>query len=75
MTETYLSGPVRVGQSVLADYDEERNGSLLGVSDEGSAAAVIVKAAQECAKAKAAGRATPDMVGLVLDGERMTKRR
>jgi len=57
---------------LLADYDEQRNGPLLGVSDEGSAAGVIVQAAQACAKARAAGRATPGIVGLIIDGERMT---
>lgn len=56
----------------LGEYDAQRYGPLLGISDEGSAADVIVRAAQECAKVRAAGRATPDVVGLIIDGERMT---
>ncbi len=56
----------------LADYNEQRYGPLLGVSDEGSAAGVIARAVQECAKARAVGGATPDVVGLIIDGERMT---
>lgn len=56
----------------LDDYDSEHYGPLLGVSDEGSAVGEIVRAAQQCAKAVAAGSHDPRVVGLIVDGERMT---
>lgn len=53
-------------------YDEKRFGPLLGVSDEGSAAEVIVRAALASAKAKALDAFDSVAVGVMVDGERMT---
>lgn len=65
-SESHETGPL------LESYDAERFGPLLGVSDEGSAAEVIVAAGGASAKARAAGRLEPATIGLILDGERMT---
>jgi len=56
----------------LDHYDEKRFGPLLGVSDEGSAAEVIVRAALDSAKAKALDPFDSAAVGVMVDGERMT---
>lgn len=56
----------------LDDYDSDRYGPLLGVSDDGSAVAEVVRAAQASAKAQAANSSDPDIIGLIVDGERMT---
>ena len=55
----------------LEDYDHARFGPVLGVSDEGSAAATIAAAAYASAKALAHGDPDPLVVGMILDGERM----
>jgi hypothetical protein len=55
----------------LEEYDHARFGPVLGVSDEGSAAATIAAAAYASAKATAHGAADPMVVGMILDGERM----
>lgn len=56
----------------LDTYDAARHGPLLGVSDEGSAAKVIADAAYASAKASASDRPGPAVVGVIIDGERMT---
>jgi hypothetical protein len=56
----------------LEHYDAERFGPILGVSDVGSGVAEIVRAADASAKAAAAGTSAPDVVGVIVDGERMT---
>jgi hypothetical protein len=55
----------------IEDYDSERFGPMLGVSDEGSAAPTIARAAHASAKAKALGNADESCVGVIIDGERM----
>src|SRR5271154_2381437 len=55
----------------LEHYDAERFGPILGVSDVGSGVAEIVRAADASAKAAAATSAL-DVVGVIVDGERMT---
>jgi hypothetical protein len=56
----------------LEHYDAERFGPILGVSDVGSGVAEIVRAADASAKAAAACTRAPDVVGVIVDGERMT---
>jgi hypothetical protein len=56
----------------LAGYDAQRYGSLLGVSDEGSAVATIIEATYASAKAVAAGGQDPEVLELIVDGERMS---
>ena len=56
---------------LLSEYDCDQFGPLFAVSDEGSAARVIVDAALSSAKA-AAGLSNPLSLGVILDGERMT---
>lgn len=58
----------------LKDYDHNRYGPFLGVSDEGSAAAAIREAGLESPKARALAKPalpTPLAVGLALDAERL----
>jgi hypothetical protein len=59
-------------QGPLARYDSNLFGPLFAVSDEGSAGPAIVGAAYQSAKARAFAAAGPDVVGVALDGERMT---
>ena len=56
----------------LEKYDCLRYGPLLGVSDEGSAAKIIADAAYLSAKAKASSAPSATIVGMIVDGERMT---
>lgn len=56
----------------LEEYDSERYGPLLGVSDEGSAAEVIATAAHASAKITALGVPDAMTAGVIIDGERMT---
>lgn len=70
----YLGGDSERSQSSLRDYDHERYGPFLGVSDEGSAADEIRKAAFESPKAEALRKPslhTPLIVGLAVDAERL----
>jgi len=61
-----------VTTKVLEAYDNKRFGPILGVSDEGSAAKTIAKAAYKSAKAIAMGDDADGMcVGMIIDGERM----
>jgi hypothetical protein len=55
----------------LRDYDAERYGPFLGVSDEGSAAAAIADAARATPKARALGEPDPLKVGVAHDVERL----
>ena len=67
-----LGGEGDVRGPSLKDYDPERFGPYLGVSDEGSAAGVIRRAALDSPKAKALGGAVnPLAVGVALDAERL----
>ncbi|MFZ2053100.1 MAG: hypothetical protein WAU81_02775 [Candidatus Aminicenantales bacterium] len=55
----------------LRDYDSGRFGPYLGVSDEGSAAGAILKAALNSPKVRALGEIDPMSVGVALDAERL----
>jgi hypothetical protein len=60
-----------MSKELLAEYDSDQYGPLFAVSDEGSAAPVILDAALSSAKA-ATGASSPFRLGVILDGERMT---
>lgn len=53
-----------LGAAPLRDYDAERYGPLLGVSDEGSAADAIVAAALDSPKARALPSPTALEIGV-----------
>lgn len=55
----------------LKDYDHNLYGPFLGVSDEGSAARAIRRAALTSPKMKVLGPASPIMVGVAHDAERL----
>ncbi len=55
----------------LEQYDAERFGPLLAVSDEGENAKVIARAAYASAKARALDAPSAMSLGLMIDGERM----
>ncbi len=55
----------------LRDYDAERHGPLLGVSDEGSAAPAIAAAAVDSPKAQALSSPCALEIGVAHDGERL----
>ncbi len=55
----------------LDEYDSERFGPLLAVSDEGDNAQTIAQAAYASAKARALHPASPTALGVMIDGERM----
>jgi hypothetical protein len=55
----------------LLDYDSERFGPFLGISDEGSAAEAIAEAAISSPKALALGAPDPLVVGIGHDAERL----
>lgn len=67
----HLGGDGDRGSWSLKDYDHETYGPFLGVSDEGSAAAVIRNAGLNSPKAIALGAATPAQLGLGHDAERL----
>ena len=70
----HLGGDPARPTASLRDYDHERYGPFLGVSDEGSAAAAIREAGYESPKAQALPRTvkpSPLVVGLALDAERL----
>jgi hypothetical protein len=60
-----------MSKELLAEYDSDQYGPLFAVSDEGSAAPVILDAALSSAKA-ATSASSPFRLGVILDGERMT---
>ncbi len=55
----------------LDEYDSDRFGPLLAVSDEGENAGAIARAAYASAKARALSPASPMPLGVMIDGERM----
>ncbi|MBF0410968.1 MAG: hypothetical protein HQM10_26730 [Candidatus Riflebacteria bacterium] len=55
----------------LKDYDSERFGPFFGISDDGSSAKDIVRAAFSSPKAKALKNHTPQELGIDLDAERL----
>jgi len=55
----------------VADYDSDRYGPLLGVSDEGSATAAIRRGALSAPKAAALAERTPHTLGIAHDAERL----
>jgi hypothetical protein len=69
---TFLGGQAEQHTSSLGEYDHGRYGPYLGVSDEGSAAPAVRKAAFTTPKAKALGlKTSPLTLGLGLDAERL----
>ena len=73
MQPTVTPRPHRDGPSAppLESYDSDAFGPLFAVSDEGSAARAVVDAAYGSAKARTLGL-DPAVLGVALDGERMT---
>src|SRR5262249_1804375 len=71
MTEAKWEPQRPMSKELLAEYDSDQYGPLFAVSDEGSAAPVILDAALSSAKA-ATGASSPFRLGVILDGERMT---
>lgn len=70
----HLGGDPERPRASLKDYDHERHGPFLGVSDEGSAASAIRDAAFASPKMRALARAAPRpplVVGLAVDAERL----
>ncbi len=67
----YLGGAGDPRSVSLKDYDHNKYGPYLGISDEGSAAHVIRKAALESAKMQVVGTAAPIVVGVAHDAERL----
>jgi len=70
----HLGGDPARSTASLKDYDHERYGPFLGVSDEGSAAPAIREAGYASPKVRALPRgekASPFIVGLALDAERL----
>lgn len=66
-----LGGAEDIRGISLRDYDAARFGPYLGVSDEGSAAGAILKAALDSPKVQALGKIDPLSVGVALDAERL----
>ena len=67
----YLGGEGDRRSVSLKDYDHNMYGPYLGISDEGSAAHVIRKAALESPKMQVIGLAVPLIVGVAHDAERL----
>jgi hypothetical protein len=70
----HLGGDPARATASLRDYDHQRYGPFLGVSDEGSAAPAIRDAGYASPKARALPRGmkpSPLVVGLALDAERL----
>ena len=67
----HLGGEGDVHKASLKDYDHKRYGPYLGVSDEGSAAGAIRKAAQNSPKSVALKQRDPMILGVALDAERL----
>ena len=70
----HLGGDPARDSASLKDYDHERYGPFLGVSDEGSAAGQIRDAGYESPKIRAlsgSSRSTPLVVGVAVDAERL----
>ncbi|MCX6562763.1 MAG: hypothetical protein NTU60_04045 [Candidatus Aminicenantes bacterium] len=67
----FLGGQGEPGSLSLKDYDHVTYGPYLGISDEGSAAQVILKAALQTPKACLLKKIEPITVGVSLDAERL----
>ncbi len=67
----HLGGEGDVHGASLKDYDHKRYGPYLGVSDEGSAAWAIRRAAQDSPKAVALKPCDPMTLGVAVDAERL----
>ncbi|UCD19923.1 MAG: hypothetical protein JSU64_01950 [candidate division WOR-3 bacterium] len=67
----YLGGDPDPNSVSLKDYDHEKYGPYLGISDEGSAAHVIREAGLNSPKMTAIGKADPIVVGVAHDAERL----
>ena len=70
----HLGGDPARASASLKDYNHERYGPFLGVSDEGSAAGQIRDAGCESPKMRAlsrSSRSTPLVVGVAVDAERL----
>ena len=66
-----LGGEVEPPLHTLADYDSDRYGPMLGVSDEGSATAAIRRGALAAPKCAALAERTPLTIGIAHDAERL----
>jgi hypothetical protein len=66
-----LGGQAEPPLHTLADYDSNRYGPMLGVSDEGSATAAIRRGALAAPKAAALSEHTPLTLGVAHDAERL----
>jgi hypothetical protein len=66
-----LGGQSEPPLQTLADYDSDRYGPMLGVSDEGSATAAIRRGGFAAPKCAALGRCTPLTAGIAHDAERL----
>jgi hypothetical protein len=70
----FLGGDPEPSSFSLKDYDHERYGPFLGVSDEGSATAAIRDAATaspKCCALPSRTKIAPEIVGVALDAERL----
>jgi hypothetical protein len=66
-----LGGEAEPASNSLKDYDHQSHGPFLGVSDEGSAVNVIRRAALGSPKMTVLGTASPMVVGVSHDAERL----
>ncbi|HKB06090.1 MAG TPA: hypothetical protein VKD90_28100 [Gemmataceae bacterium] len=66
-----LGGQAEPPVETVADYDSDRYGPMLGVSDEGSATAAIRHGALASPKCAALKQCTPLTVGVAHDAERL----
>jgi hypothetical protein len=66
-----LGGQAEPALETLADYDSERYGPMLGVSDGGLATAAIRKGALAAPKAASLTKPTPLSLGIAHDAERL----
>src|SRR6266542_74702 len=66
-----LGGQAVPALETLADYDSERHGPMLGVSDGGTATAAIRKGALAAPKPAALPELTPLTLGIAHDAERL----
>lgn len=66
-----LGGQAEPPLHMLADYDSQRYGPMLGVSDEGSATAAVRRGALAAPKAAALAERTPLTLGVAHDAERL----
>lgn len=66
-----LGGVAEPGHLSLKDYGHHLHGPYLGVSDEGSAAHIIRRAALKSPKAQVLGGGSPIQIGVAHDAERL----